>query len=91
VKAIAALGKQMSNVLHNRYDADDTKKTLQAINDKLTGLTLEITGCRADQLADENLEDKPIVRLYWTTLSELTAKMFMAAAEEQSYYAEADK
>jgi hypothetical protein len=90
MKQIELLGGQMSDVLHNVYSEEGTQKALLHINNTLAKLAMQITGCRADQLANEDLDDKPIVRLYWQTLSELTSKMFLAAAQKQSYYREAD-
>jgi hypothetical protein len=82
----------MADVLDGTYGPGINRDDVcQEIRDELNTLARQITGIRADQLADENLEDKPIVRLFWTTLSELTAKMFIAAAQRQSYYVEADK
>ena len=91
MKQIEELGKQMSGVFHREYTAEASALQMQAINEGLAKLAMEITGIRADQLADENLENKPIVRLYWTTLSQLTQLMFLEAARHQSYYREADR
>jgi hypothetical protein len=92
VKQLVELGKKATNVLTGHFGPETNRDQLcNEINDGLTKLAMEITGCRADQLADDNLEDKPIVRLFWTTLAELTAKMYLYAAQEQSYYREADR
>jgi hypothetical protein len=92
VKQLVVLGKKMAAVLHGHFGPEtDRDRMCAEINDELNDLAREISGVRADQLSDDNLEDKPIVRLFWTTLSELTAKVFMYAAQEQSYYREADK
>lgn len=91
MKDLERLGKKMSNVFHNVFDDEGNRTALKEINDELANAARKISGVRADQLANEDLDDKPIVRLYWATLSELTAKMFVYASLEQSYYKELDQ
>jgi hypothetical protein len=87
VKRLSRLGLDMSNIFYTQVDVEPR---LQAIHDALAEIAMKVSGVRADELADEEMESKPIVRLYWTTLAELTAKMFIEAAQHQSYYREAD-
>jgi hypothetical protein len=91
VKQIVELGQKISNLLNNVYDSDGNTQAIREINTDLDDLARKVSGIRADELANEDMENSPIVRLFWTTRSELTAKALMEAAQQQSYYQEADK
>jgi hypothetical protein len=83
MKTLDELGKLVNDVLMN----DDTEHAMRIreINTTLHEAAMRETGVRASQLADENMEDSPIVRLYWMTLSSLYAKVLMSAASTQHY------
>lgn len=54
---------------------------LREINEFLHNLARKESGVRADELSDENREQDPIVLLYWMTLTAVTAKLYMRAAQ----------
>jgi hypothetical protein len=91
VKQIEELAKRMNNLLLGQAGYQKVNRELADINLELDDMARKVSGVRADQLADENLDDKPIIRLFWTIRSELTAKMLVAAAQKQSYYRELDQ
>ena len=64
---------------------------IKEINRELDELAAKVSGVRIDQLADETMENSPIVLLYWTTRSQLTAQMYSMAAYKTTYYQELDK
>jgi hypothetical protein len=90
VKRIEELAAKVSGLFLNHYEPTSNTAVINEVIRELDDLARKISGVRADQLSDEALEDKPIVRLYWVTRAELTAKVFVAAAQKQSYYREAD-
>lgn len=91
MKELQELGRTVSSIMHRVYKPEAIDEQIQKVNETLARMARDISGCRSDQLTNEDLDEKPIVRLYWTTLAELTAKMFMYAAQGQSYYKEADR
>jgi hypothetical protein len=90
VKQIEYLAKQLNNALLGQ-DSEPTRAIIAHINTRLDEMAAQVSGVRADTLANEGMDDSPIVRLFWTTRAELTAKMLMSAAQQQSYYKELDK
>ena len=83
------LGKLVSGLPHKMYGQFETADALLShVNEAVTKAAMDASGVRADQLSDENLEDKPIVRLYWNTVSDMWSKVLIQAAQEQTYYKE---
>lgn len=81
------LGNLMGGLPHKHYGPEfkNRDEALDYINEQVTKAAMAESGVRADQLSDESQEDTPIVRLYWTTLSAIWAKVYMTAAQSQYF------
>lgn len=75
------LAKLLNDCLMNT-DRPDLKARLDDINSALHNAARLDSGIRADELADPNREQDPIVRLFWVTLAHLTTKMYMEAGNQ---------
>jgi len=77
VNEFEKMAQRLNDAIMNPENAEPI---LKQINSYLYDLARKESGVRADQLSDESQEDTPIVRLFWTTLSLVQAKLYMLAA-----------
>lgn len=83
------LGKLMAGLPHSQYGQfGNAEDVLDRVNQEVHKAAMAASGVRADQLADENLEGKPIVLLYWSTLSLMYTQVYIEAAKQQTYFKE---
>jgi hypothetical protein len=77
------VGKAIANLF---LENSNSELKIKDINKILDEAALKISGIGIDVLTDENKEQTVEYRHYYTVRAELTAKAFIAAAQEQSYY-----
>jgi hypothetical protein len=87
VNEFARNAQRLNDAIMNPESAEPILKEISTF---LHDLARKESGVRADELANEDMEDSPIVRLYWSTLSALQAKLYMLAANGL-YLSEAER
>jgi hypothetical protein len=80
VTQIEALAHKMSSVMLDQGSRNS--ELIQEINQEVSTMAMQESGCSAYDLQDEAREDSPLVQLYWMTNSMLMAKVMMTCASQ---------
>lgn len=76
------LGQILNDVFMNPEFETRNGKVLKNINRELHEMAMKESGCSRWELEDEMMQSHTVVRHYYTTLSFLTAKVYMEAAQQ---------
>lgn len=85
---LEALAEILNNIM-NCYHEDLAVK-VHELNERIAKIAMHEAGVTAADLADENQESTPRIRLYWTLTSLITSKVYMCAAQKLTHYRELD-
>jgi hypothetical protein len=76
---IEELGQLLNDIVMNPEESSNADR-MRVINDHVYDLARKESGVLASDLADENQENSPRVRHFWTLTSVILAKVYMSAA-----------
>jgi len=80
------LGREMANICLGGQPGEKVVETISGISAELTRVAMVESGVRMEELTDENMEDSPIVRLYYAHLAIAWSKVLTEAADLQTYF-----
>jgi predicted CoA-binding protein len=82
------LGTKLNNALLGMKGAEATYKDLQEIRDEVNILARHSSGCTAEDLADEEMENSTRVKLFWMTQDVIYMKVYAEASNHLAHFAE---